>query len=419
MNKKNDFFVLRENRVSGPFSPSSIKNKIQNGAVGVGDHVGRTESGPWKKLGEVPSLAALIPAEPPARQRPPQFDPVSEPGVPLFLWSIGGAVAVLIVGAVVGGFYLATGDRSGEPADVSAHDARNLRARAEWIGETAVALDLIQTWVKKNTESSGSEGTVTLAGDAEVPGLKDHLTVLRNISGIVGHLRLMPYETVTGEPNVGRECQRLTIFLEAYQLRQKNLVTAVAEFTAADPTTIPYDTLETTIGECRELGVPLLKTRADALARVVAVARDDNAAVARLQKMDGLEFQKATSLRPAVSKGSEPELMALARFFANNKNTDVALADREEVRLENIESIRARNEKSTATRSLYLSNADDYVELGDRHGSRTVVNWHSKSPTYFTPVVPGDEKSFRKIADSLGLSLKGSSPILMGVFSTV
>ena len=415
MSKKNQFFVLRDEQVSGPFLLPSIRKQVQDGAVGGDDHIGRTESGPWKLVQAVPSLEEVIPVEamgdewdeqlveseaysPAVHRKPPQFEPVSEPVRPIFLWGIGGALAVLIVGAVVGGFYLATGDRSGgQPAEVSAFDSRTLRARAEWISETAFSLSSIQTWLN-TTEPSGPDGSATIAGDAEVPGLNEHLAALIQISG-----------TATAEPDVGRECQRLINILGEYQLRQNKLVTAVAEFTAAAPTAIPYDTLETTIGECRELGVPILKARADRMAEVVATSRNEDSMLAELVAMEEFDFQTAISQRPVVSGGTKSELLALAKFFAIQGAKDAAVSARGKIIRQQADAMRIRNRESTADKALYLVGTESYEELDQRHGSFTVVRWHGQSPTYFVPSKSGDPQEFRKMASTLGLLIEPSS----------
>ena len=158
MSKTKEFFIRRDGEISGPFSMPLIRKQIQDGVVGGEDHIGRTESGPWKTVREVPSLESAIPPEalddewdelpiesesyaPTTRRQPPQPSPVPESGHSLFFWGIGGVITVLLLAAAVGGIYLATGEQSPPPIEVSEFDAQNRRARAEFLGETAVAIN--------------------------------------------------------------------------------------------------------------------------------------------------------------------------------------------------------------------------------------------------------------------------------------
>ena len=63
MSKTKEFFIRRDGEISGPFSMPLIRKQIQDGVVGGEDHIGRTESGPWKTVREVPSLESAIPPE--------------------------------------------------------------------------------------------------------------------------------------------------------------------------------------------------------------------------------------------------------------------------------------------------------------------------------------------------------------------
>ena len=414
MSKTKEFFIRRDGEISGPFSMPLIRKQIQDGVVGGEDHIGRTESGPWKTVREVPSLESAIPPEalddewdelpiesesyaPTTRRQPPQPSPVPESGHSLFFWGIGGVITVLLLAAAVGGIYLATGEQSPPPIEVSEFDAQNRRARAEFLGETAVAINSIQVWLKK-PEPTNSEATATIASDAEVPDLNNHLATLKRVSG-----------TATAEPDVARECQRLINILEAYRLRQKQLATAVAEFTAATPTTIPYDALEASIGDCRKLNVSVLKTRADWLAEVVAVSKSEDSTLGELIAMEEFAFQVAISERPVVSDATKSELLALAKFFAIQKVKDAAMSARENVKRQEAEAVRVRNQENTATKAFYLAGTENYEGLDQRHGSFTVVRWHSQSPTYFVPTGSGNPQDFRVMASTLGLSVKSPS----------
>ena len=62
------FFIQRNSKVAGPVALDAVKKQIVSGLIRVTDQIGRTADGPWKPIGDVPSLEKMF--APPAVTAP-------------------------------------------------------------------------------------------------------------------------------------------------------------------------------------------------------------------------------------------------------------------------------------------------------------------------------------------------------------
>ena len=54
------FFIKRNGKVIGPFSPDAVKDRIGTGKIRVTDQIGSAGDGPWKAIDSIPGLAKLF-----------------------------------------------------------------------------------------------------------------------------------------------------------------------------------------------------------------------------------------------------------------------------------------------------------------------------------------------------------------------
>ncbi len=54
------FFIRRSGKVTGPVSPDDVTKGIDTGKIRSTDDISNAATGPWKLIGDVPTLAKLI-----------------------------------------------------------------------------------------------------------------------------------------------------------------------------------------------------------------------------------------------------------------------------------------------------------------------------------------------------------------------
>ncbi len=54
------FFIQRNGKVIGPFSPDAVIDRIGTGKIRATDQIGSAGDGPWKAIDSIPALAKLF-----------------------------------------------------------------------------------------------------------------------------------------------------------------------------------------------------------------------------------------------------------------------------------------------------------------------------------------------------------------------
>ncbi len=335
-----------ENSHVDPRNPSSRRHRMGLADRGNGESVGMARTGKTERPGK-------------DRPRAASYDPDRQaPGATWLPWVIVGSVLVLLsTGGGVTWWLVRQPTRGDEPPPrpTPLSDGAELFERALKLDRAARVLDRAHAWVADSDA----------ADDGDIVGRRTELDAVASDYG--------------DRHAVGQEGQRLDELLGRHLKVQATLARARKQFVDLDPARPRYLEPRETAVAAKRVGVARLTRQADEFLEVLAVATDDQRALARLVPLAASDFERAIRVVPLRSDSSNERLLRLARFHAALRMADEARVRRLKLAAEQLVATVATNREATRDERVVLLTPAEWQQaardIASRVGQQVIATW--------------------------------------------
>jgi hypothetical protein len=417
MPSQRSYYIQRNAKVIGPFSPDAVRDRIGKGKIRVTDQIGRASDGPWQAIGNVQGWAKLFEAQsaadpfdvfssdaygddasqvspgksnksivtPEGQERSFSTDEGARDSIPTAVKLLVPTVAVLLILFAVSNFRSVGFDANDKENADQAEQASSLtpdqvQRREEARRELTAAI-----------EQATNDADSYLAGpDSSDPSaLLSTLTELRQ--QIVASL--FDEQKKKDFLNTLSTCRKSLLKHDSLRIR---LQQAFEDFVAAPPTVIDSTRYQAILAETQDARFSGLSSQRSLLAVGVKNALDDTAS---LQRLSGLSDEMLADGIAGLGNRSGIELPRIGEAYADARNAPTEVQRRRVAANKQRQRQKEQNWSNTRLSPIVISNARQ-VQLLDHSGldgAAVILNYSRYLPVNVTSTVSGEKGDMEKI----------------------